>query len=85
MLGYDGPIEYVLRHQAYGASSFYYYGFKDAAILTVHGVLEWDTTSFGRGNGNGNGNGLEVLETVEFPHSLSLHLQHHHRLTCVLN
>ena len=22
MLGYDGPIEYVLRHQAYGASSF---------------------------------------------------------------
>ena len=29
---------------------------------------EWDTTSFGRGNGNE----LEILEMVEFPHSLGL-------------
>ena len=68
VLGYDGPIEYVGHHQAHAASSFYYSGFKDAAILTVDGVGEWDTTSFGRGNGNG----LEILETVEFPHSLGL-------------
>jgi carbamoyltransferase len=68
VLGYDGPIDYVGHHQAHAASSFYYSGFKDAAILTVDGVGEWDTTSFGRGNGNG----LEILETVEFPHSLGL-------------
>ena len=68
VLGYDGPIDYVGHHQAHAASSFYYSGFKDAAILTVDGVGEWDTTSFGRGNGNG----LDILETVEFPHSLGL-------------
>ena len=68
VLGYDGPIDYVGHHPAHAASSFYYSGFKDAAVLTVDGVGEWDTTSFGRGNGNG----LELLETVEFPHSLGL-------------
>jgi len=68
VLGYDGPIEYVGHHQAHAASTFYYSGFKEAAILTVDGVGEWDTTSFGRGNGNE----LEILETVEFPHSLGL-------------
>ena len=68
ILGYEGPIEYVGHHQAHAASSFYYSGFDDAAILTVDGVGEWDTTSFGRGNGNS----LEILETVEFPHSIGL-------------
>jgi len=68
VLGYEGPIEYVGHHRAHAASSFYYSGFKEAAVLTVDGVGEWDTTSFGRGNGNG----LEILETVEFPHSLGL-------------
>ena len=68
VLGYDGPIEYAGHHQAHAASTFYYSGFKEAAILTVDGVGEWDTTSFGRGNGNG----LEILETVEFPHSIGL-------------
>ena len=68
VLGFEGPIECVGHHHAHAASSFYYSGFKDAAILTVDGVGEWDTTSFGRGNGNG----LEIFETVEFPHSLGL-------------
>jgi len=68
ILGYEGPIEYAGHHQAHAASCFYYSGFDDAAILTVDGVGEWDTTSFGRGNGKH----LELLETVEFPHSLGL-------------
>lgn len=68
VLGYDGPIEYVGHHQAHAASSFYYSGFKEAGIFTVDGVGEWDTTSFGRGSGDD----LEILETVEFPHSLGL-------------
>ena len=68
VLGYDGPIEYVGHHHAHAASTFYYSGFKEAAILTVDGVGEWDTTSFGCGRGDD----LEILETVEFPHSLGL-------------
>lgn len=68
VLGYDGPIQYVGHHQAHAASTFYYSGFKEAAILTVDGVGEWDTTSYGRGSGDD----LEILETVEFPHSIGL-------------
>lgn len=68
ILGYEGLIEYVGHHQAHAASCFYYSGFDEAAILTVDGVGEWDTTSYGVGNGKG----LEILETVEFPHSLGL-------------
>ena len=68
VLGYDGRIEYVGHHEAHAASTFYYSGFKEAAILTVDGVGEWDTTSYGRGRGDD----LEILETVEFPHSLGL-------------
>ena len=68
VLGYDGRIEYVGHHEAHAASTFYYSGFKEAAILTVDGVGEWDTTSFGRGRGDD----LEILETVEFPHSIGL-------------
>jgi carbamoyltransferase len=68
VLGYDGRLEYVGHHEAHAASTFYYSGFKEAAILTVDGVGEWDTTSYGRGRGDD----LEILETVEFPHSLGL-------------
>ena len=68
VLGYDGRIEYVGHHEAHAASTFYYSGFKEAAILTVDGVGEWDTTSFGRGRGDE----LEIIETVEFPHSIGL-------------
>ena len=68
VLGYDGRIEYVGHHEAHAASTFYYSGFKEAAILTVDGVGEWDTTSFGRGCGED----LEIFETVEFPHSIGL-------------
>ena len=68
VLGFDGRIEYVGHHEAHAASTFYYSGFKEAAILTVDGVGEWDTTSFGRGRGDD----LEILETVEFPHSIGL-------------
>ena len=68
VLGFDGPIEYVGHHQAHAASTFYYSGFKEAAILTVDGVGEWDTTSLGYGRGDD----MEILETVEFPHSIGL-------------
>ncbi len=68
VLGYDGRIEYVGHHEAHAASTFYYSGFKEAAILTVDGVGEWDTTSYGLGRGDD----LDILETVEFPHSIGL-------------
>jgi carbamoyltransferase len=67
-LGFEGPIEIVDHHQAHAASSYYFSGFPDAAILTVDGVGEWATTTFGRAAGKD----LEILAEVHFPHSLGL-------------
>jgi carbamoyltransferase len=67
-LGYEGPIEIVDHHQAHAASSYYYSGFEEAALLTVDGVGEWATTAYGRAQGKE----LELFEEVRFPHSLGL-------------
>lgn len=67
-LGYQGPIAYYDHHQSHAASSFYYSGFKEAAILCVDGVGEWATTSYGFGKNTS----MELFEEVVFPHSLGL-------------
>lgn len=67
-LGYEGPVEIVTHHQAHAASAFFYSGFDEAAILTVDGVGEWATTTYGMGKKSD----LEIFEEVCFPHSLGL-------------
>lgn len=67
-LGYDGDIEFVDHHLSHAASAFYFSGFKEADILTVDGVGEWATTTYGRGVGRG----IDLFEDVSFPHSLGL-------------
>jgi carbamoyltransferase len=67
-LGYEGPIEIFDHHQAHAASSYYFSGFDDAAILTVDGVGEWATTTYGRAHGDR----IEIFEEVHFPDSLGL-------------
>ena len=67
-LGYDGRIEVVDHHHSHAASSYYFSGFDDAAVLTVDGVGEWATTTYGRCAGRS----IELLEEVEYPHSLGL-------------
>jgi len=66
--GYHGPVEFVDHHRSHAASSFYYSGFEEAAILTVDGVGEWATTSYWRADQAG----IELLDQVNFPHSLGL-------------
>ncbi|MEO5346702.1 MAG: hypothetical protein H7834_10040 [Magnetococcus sp. YQC-9] len=68
ILGFDGPIEWVEHHLAHAASAFHYSGFEEAAILTVDGVGEWTTTSYGHGAGQS----LTLFEEVEFPNSIGL-------------
>jgi carbamoyltransferase len=65
-LGYTGRLEICDHHQAHAASSFFFSGFPEAALLTVDGVGEWTTTAFGRACGSD----VELLEEVEFPNSL---------------
>lgn len=68
ILGYEGPINFFLHHQSHAASAYFYSGFSDAAILTVDGVGEWATTTYGTGHDSI----LELFEEVRFPHSLGL-------------
>jgi len=68
LLGYEGPLEYVNHHMAHAASCFFLSGFNEAAVLTVDGVGEWSTGSYGYGQGKE----IKILEEVRFPHSLGL-------------
>jgi carbamoyltransferase len=67
-LGYEGPILSFEHHLSHAASAFFFSGFPEAAILTVDGVGEWATTTYGRAAGVA----IERIEEVEFPHSLGL-------------
>ncbi|MFH1783003.1 MAG: carbamoyltransferase [Candidatus Omnitrophota bacterium] len=67
-LGYDGKILYCEHHESHAASAFYPSPYKEAAIITMDGVGEWATASFGVGKGND----FDLLEEIRFPHSLGL-------------
>jgi carbamoyltransferase len=56
------------HHESHAASAFYPSPFEQAAILTLDGVGEWATASFGTGNGHR----IELTHELHFPHSLGL-------------
>lgn len=66
--GYEGDILFTEHHESHAASAFFPSPFQKAAVLTLDGVGEWATTSFGIGNGNN----LELKGEIRFPHSLGL-------------
>lgn len=68
IFGYEGPIRFMNHHLSHAASAFYFSGFENSAILTMDGVGEWATTSYGFGKGNE----IKIFEEVLFPHSLGL-------------
>ena len=67
-LDYDGSILFTRHHQAHAASAFYPSPFHEAAFLTLDGVGEWTTTSYGIGRGRE----LHFINELKFPHSLGL-------------
>lgn len=66
--GYDGDILFTEHHEAHAASAFYPSPFNEAAILTIDGVGEWTTASYGFGNGRD----ITLLKELHFPVSLGL-------------
>jgi carbamoyltransferase len=66
--GYTGDILFTEHHEAHAASAFYPSPFDEAAILTVDGVGEWATASYGYGEGRE----LTLLKELHFPDSLGL-------------
>ncbi len=69
-LGGEFRNRYVFleHHQSHAASAFFPSPFEEAAILTLDGVGEWATASFGTGRGNR----IELTHELHFPHSLGL-------------
>ena len=62
------PIVFTDHHESHAASAFFPSPFDEAAILTLDGVGEWSTTTFGVGRGNR----VELTRQIQFPHSLGL-------------
>jgi carbamoyltransferase len=56
------------HHLSHAASAFLCSPFDEAAILTVDGVGEWVTATYGVGRGNE----IKLNKQIEFPHSLGL-------------
>ncbi|MEK7630453.1 MAG: carbamoyltransferase [Patescibacteria group bacterium] len=67
-LDFHGKILFPEHHESHAASAFFPSPFADAAILTMDGVGEWSTLSYGVGEGNH----LELLADIRFPTSLGL-------------
>jgi carbamoyltransferase len=65
---YKGRYVFTEHHESHAASAFFPSPFEQAAILTLDGVGEWDTASFGTGKGNK----IELTHVIHFPHSLGL-------------
>ena len=70
--GLDGQfnrrIVYAMHHNSHAASAFFPSPFEEAAILTMDGVGEWATASYGAGRGNR----IQITHEQKFPHSLGL-------------
>jgi carbamoyltransferase len=66
--GYNKGITFTEHHESHAASAFFASPFQDAAILTLDGVGEWATASYGVGQSNR----IELSHELRFPHSLGL-------------
>lgn len=65
---YKGKIKYIDHHLSHAAFTYYTSPYKDAAILTVDGVGEWETITIS----SGKNNKIEKRLSIDFPHSLGM-------------
>ena len=67
-LNYKGKILFPEHHESHAASAFFPSPFTHSAFLTIDGVGEWATSSYGIGNGNK----IKILSELHYPHSIGL-------------
>jgi carbamoyltransferase len=67
-LGIRQRVWFVDHHLSHAASAFYPSPFDEAAILTIDGVGEWSTATWGLGRGSE----ISLHEELRFPNSLGL-------------
>lgn len=67
-VGFEGKVLFPEHHESHAASAYFASPFQEAAFLTIDGVGEWTTTSYGTGKDNK----LTILADIKFPHSIGL-------------
>ena len=66
--GFKGEIIFPEHHMSHAAYAFYTSPFKESAILSIDGVGEWTTTSFGTAQDNF----IKLTDDIRWPHSVGL-------------
>ncbi|WP_437963549.1 carbamoyltransferase [Sorangium sp. So ce260] len=68
--GVEAPekLYFPAHHESHAASAYYPSPFPEAAVMNLDGVGEWATATIGVGEGRS----LELLQELDFPHSLGL-------------
>ncbi|MDC3279516.1 carbamoyltransferase [Gammaproteobacteria bacterium] len=67
-LGITKPVHLCDHHLSHAAAAFFPSPFEEAAILTIDGVGEWSTASFGVGKGRE----VDLFKDIRFPNSVGL-------------
>ena len=67
-LAWHGPFYYVPHHLAHAAAAYYPSPFDSAAVLTVDGVGEWSSLTWGVGESGR----ITIKESLDYPNSLGL-------------
>jgi len=67
-LGYTKETLFLTHHLSHAAGAYFGSPFDEAAILTIDGVGEWATASYGMGKNNR----IELLKEMHYPHSVGL-------------
>ena len=66
--GFQGEIVFPGHHISHASYAFFTSPFDESAILTVDGVGEWTTTSFGYAENNS----ITITNDIRWPHSIGL-------------
>lgn len=67
-LKYNGPITFTHHHLSHAAAAFYSSPFTSAALLTIDGVGEYQTTALWHAKKDS----IQLIKELSFPHSLGL-------------
>lgn len=65
---YQGTVKWVEHHRSHAAFSYLTSPYKEAAIVTIDGVGEFETVTISKGTGNS----IEKLYSINFPESLGM-------------
>lgn len=65
---FQGKVKNIEHHRSHLASAFFASPFEKAACLSIDGSGDFSTTMMGIGNGNH----IEVLDSIDFPHSAGI-------------